>query len=334
LQQAYLSSENNYNDLRNEMLTIPGVKNVTSGSTYPGIPDLNDMLFYAEGKTTADVVDIRLSAVENDYLETLGIKMLSGHSFSKNFSNDSASIILNEAAVRKLGYEPGNAVGRKIQFDFGRFHGALEIAGVVKDFNFESLHNTIKPCGFTTNLFANKYGYLIAGLNSKDYARLIKEIRHAWVKLNPSVPFEYSFLDQDFQRNYEKEQRTSQIVAYFTFVAILIACLGLFGLAAFSAEQRRKEIGIRKVLGASASDVMTLLSKEFIKLVLIGIVIASPLGWFAMTKWLENFAYKISIHWWMFFAAGLLAVVIAMITVSTQAIKAAIANPIKSLRTE
>ena len=334
LQQAYKSSEANYTALKNELLKNPGVKSVTSGSTYPGIPDLNDMLFYPEGKTTSDVVDIRLSGIENDYIETLGFKLISGRSFSKEFTADSASIILNEAAVQQLGFKPENAIGKKIQFDFGQFHSSVQIVGVVKNFNFESLHNEIKPCGFTTGLFANKYGYVIATLKSKDYSRLVSDIEKIWIKLNPATPFVYSFLDQDFQRNYEKEQRTSSVIVYFTFIAILIACLGLFGLAAFSAEQRTKEVGIRKVLGASVADVTALLSKDFIRLVIIAILIASPLAWWVMNNWLKEFAYRISISWWMFALAGSIAIAIAVITVSFQAIKTAIANPVQSLRTE
>jgi len=334
LQRAYKSSEVNYVPLKNELLKHPGVKSVTSGSTYPGIPDLSDMLFYPEGKTSADVVDIRLSAIENDYIETFGFKILSGRSFSKEFTGDSSSIILNEAAVRQLGYTVDNAVGKKIQFDFQEWHMALQIVGVVKNFNFESLHNEIKPCGFTTGLFANKYGYVIASLQSKDYSGLVTDIERIWTKLNPGAPFVYSFVDQDFQRNYEKEQRTSSVITWFTLIAILIACLGLFGLAAFSAEQRTKEVGIRKVLGASVANVTGLLSRDFIRLVIIAIVIASPVAWWVMDNWLKEFAYRVSISWWMFVLAGMLAIAIALITVSFQAIKAAVMNPVKALRTE
>jgi putative ABC transport system permease protein len=334
MQQSYKNSEASYTPLKNELLKAPGVDAVTSGSTYPGIPDLNDMLFYAEGKTSSDVVDIRLSSIENDYIETFGIKVLSGRSFSKEFTGDSASIILNEAAVKQLGYETSNAVGKKIQYDFAGNHSTLEIVGVVKNFNFESLHNEIKPCGFTTGIFANKYGYVIASLKTTDYAASLKSIEGIWARLNKGTPFVYSFLEKDFQRNYDKEQQTSRIIVYFTIIAILIACLGLFGLAAFSAEQRTKEIGIRKVLGASIADVTSLLSRDFIKLILVAIIIASPLAWYCMDKWLQDFAYRTSISWWMFAVAGLLAVVIALATVSFQAIKAAVSNPVKSLKTE
>ena len=334
LQDGYLNSESNYTALKNELLKYPEIKSVTSGSAYPGVANLNDMLFFSEGKTKNDNVDIHLTAIGNDYIETLGFQLLSGRTFSKDFTADSAGIILNETAVKQLGYTVTSAIGKKIRYDVNSFKGAMQIVGVVKDFNFESLHNHIQPHGFTTTIFANRYGYVIASLTTNNYAGLLKKIKNTWTKLNPAIPFEYSFLDQDFQRNYEKEQRTSGIVAYFTVIVILIACMGLFGLSAFSAEQRTKEIGIRKVLGASVSHVTMLLSKDFISLVSIAVLIASPLAWWAMNKWLQNFAYHINISWWVFFAAGLLAIIIALATISFQAIKAAIANPVKSLRTE
>lgn len=334
LQDGYLNSEQNYTTLKNELLQNPQVKSVSSCSAYPGADNLNDMLFFSEGKTKNDNVDVHLSAVENGYVETLGFQLLSGRAFSKDFTNDSASIILNETAIKKLGYTAANAVGKKVNFDVGNYKGALQIVGVVKDFNFESLHNQIQPYGFTTTTFGNRYGYLIASLNTNDYASALKKMQAAWVKLNPAVPFEYSFLDLDLQRNYEKEQRTSSLVSWFTIIAIIIACLGLFGLSAFAAEQRIKEIGIRKVLGASVSQVTMLLSKEFIALVAIAVIIAAPMAWWGMNQWLQGFAYKITVSWWMFAVAGCLAICIALLTISFHAIKAAIANPVKSLRTE
>jgi putative ABC transport system permease protein len=334
LLQAYKNSESSYTPLKNELLQIPGIKKVTCGSTYPGVVNLNSTLFYPEGKTVKDVVDINFSAVENDYIENLGFKILSGRSFSKEFTADSASIILNETAVKKLGYNIAGAVGKKIQYDYDNKQHQLQIVGVVKDFNFESLHNEIKSFAFTTALFASKYNYVIASVNTTGYSGLLQQIEKSWNKLNPSTPFVYSFLDQDFQLNYQKEERTSSIVVYFTLIAILIACLGLFGLAAFSAEQRTKEIGIRKVLGASIADVTSLLSKDYIKLILIAIGIASPVAWYVMDKWLQNFAYRITISWWFFAAATLLAVLIAFVTIGYQSIKAALMNPIKSLKSE
>ena len=167
-----------------------------------------------------------------------------------------------------------------------------------------------------------------------DMNALLRSLETSWHKLNPNEPFEYSFLDDDFQKNYDAENRLASIVSYFTLIAILICCLGLFGLATFSAEQRIKEIGVRKVLGASVSGIVGLLSRDFLKLVVVAILIASPLAWYIMNKWLQDFAYRINISWWVFLLAGIIAAVIAFVTISFQAIRAANANPVKSLRTE
>jgi len=325
----------NYTALKNELLKTPGIKSVTSGSTYPGITNVEDLLFYAEGKTINDVVDIRLASVGDDYFETLGISILRGRGFSKDFTADSTNIVVNEAALKEMGYDLNTAVGKKLYYDFKGTHAGMQIIGVVKNFNFESLYNSIKPFAFN-NVFGNRYSYLIANTGTKDYAGLLKDMENAWNRINPSSPFVYSFLDKDFQRNYEKDQRASSIVGYFTGIAILIACLGLFGLAAFFAEQRSKEVGIRKALGASAFSVAFLLSKNFIQLVFIAILIASPLAWTVMNKWLENFnpSYRIQVSWWMFAVAGFLALFIAIITVSFQSIKAGLSNPVKALKSE
>ena len=323
----------NYASLKYELLKNPSVKNVTSGSTYPGITNVEDILFYGEGKTVHDVVDVRLANVENNYIETLGLKIIEGRSFSKEFTADSNSIVINEAALKQLGYDVKSAVGRIVNFDFKGTHSTMRIVGVVKNFNYESLYNEVKPFAFN-KFFGNPNSYVIANVSVNDYTLVLKEIGQSWSKINPGIPFDYSFLDQDFARNYEKDKRASSIVSYFTIIAILIACLGLFGLAAFSAEQRTREIGIRKVLGASVPNVTALLSGDFMKLVFIAILIASPLAWFVMNKWLEAFAFKITISWWMFALAGTVAILIALITVSFVAIKAAVANPVKSLRTE
>ncbi len=178
------------------------------------------------------------------------------------------------------------------------------------------------------------FSYITVSVNSTDYRSLLGKMETVWKKNLPGVPFEYSFLDQEVQKQYQAEISLSNIINSFTIMAILISCLGLFGLAAFSAEQRQKEIGIRKVLGASVAGVVRLLSTEFVKLVGIAFILATPLSWWAMNKWLEAFAYKVPVSWWMFAAAGALAMVIALLTVSFQAIKAALVNPVKSLKTE
>ena len=325
----------NYYTFKSELLKNPEIKSVTSASTYPGIQNINDMLFYAEGKASQDFVDIHIATVENDYFSTLGIKIIYGRPFSLEFTADTASIILNESAIKQLGYDSQNAIGKKVYYDWENVHHTMTIVGVVKDFHFESLHNPIKPFGFSTmNFFGNKYAYLIATLGTTDYSKTLSAIQSSWTRINPNIPFSYSFIDQDFQRNYEKEKRTAGIVVSFTCIAILIACLGLFGLVTFSAETRTKEIGIRKVLGASETAIVTLLSKDFLKLIIIALLVAFPVSGWAMNKWLNNFAYRIPVSWWMFAIAGGLALLIAFITISYQSIKSAVANPVKSMRTE
>jgi putative ABC transport system permease protein len=323
----------NFVALKNELGKIPAVHSVTGGSSYPGIENINSLLFYGEGKTVHDVVSITTIEPEEDYLRTLGLTLLRGREFTRNSTADSTNIILNETALKQLGYDPETAIGRRIYYDFQGKHGTLQIIGIVRDFNFESLYNPIKPMAFT-NLWPDKHRYLIANLSAANYSSLLAEVEAAWKRINSGVPFVYSFLDKDFQANYEKDQRASRIVGYFTFVTILIACLGLFGLSVFSAEQRTREIGIRKVLGASVTNISLLLSKDFLKLVAIAIFIASPLAWYGTNLWLQGFAYRIGVQWWLFLVAGGIALLIAWLTVSFQAIKAAIANPVTALRSE
>jgi putative ABC transport system permease protein len=319
--------------LRDELNKIPAISSVTGGSSYPGIASVNDLLFYSEGKTVNDVIDINLIAAEDDYFKTLGLTLLQGREFSRASTADSNNLILNETALKQLGYDPHTAVGRHVYYDFQGKHATMQIIGVVKDFNFESLYNPIKPLAFTTTL-GSKHSYLIASLTSGNYPTLLGKVASAWRKVNPGLPFTYSFLDKDFQANYEKDQRTSSIVGYFTMVTILIACLGLFGLSVFSAEQRTREVGIRKVLGASVSNITLLLSRDFLGLVTIALLISCPLAWYGMHQWLQGFAYRTDISWWLFPMAGGIALLVAWLTVSFQAIRAAIANPVRSLRSE
>jgi putative ABC transport system permease protein len=324
----------NYNALKTELNHNPAVKSVTGGSSYPGIANINDMLFYAEGKPRTDFVDISIISTERDYMTTLGLRLLEGRSFEKaNEDTDTASIVLNETALKELGYKTETAVGKKINYDFQGAHHSLEIVGVVKDFNFESLYNPIKPLAFSpTNFFGNKYNFAIVNVHTKNWTPVLSGLEKSWNTINPSTPFTYTFLDQDFARNYEKEQKTSGLVIYFMVIAVLVACLGLFGLAAFSAEYRVKEIGVRKLLGASVGSVAALLSKEFILLVILAIVIALPLGTYVMQKWLDDFAYRIHFSWWMFFVSGFFAILIALTTICYHAIKAGFSNPADSLR--
>ena len=211
----------------------------------------------------------------------------------------------------------------------------MTIVGVVKDYHFQSLHENIKPLALTVNpIFKLSNGYLILDSESSNYSELMGTIQRSWNSINTSSPFAYSFLDQDFQRSYEKENLTAKLIHSFTVIAIVIACLGLFGLAAFTAEQRFREIGVRKVLGANVSQIIALLSKDFMKLIILSILLSSPIAYYAMNKWLSGFAYRTDIEWWVFLLAGSATMFIALLTVSFQAIAAALANPVESLRTE
>jgi putative ABC transport system permease protein len=328
-------SNKNASTLKTELLANSMVISAAHASTYPGIENVYDMLFYAVGKTINETVDIISTHVGEDYIETLGIELLQGRGFSNAFTNDTSALVLNEAAVKELGYSVMNAVGRSIYFDYQGKTFPMNIIGVVKDYHFQSLHQKIKPMALSiAPLFSSPNSYLIINVKTDDYANLLVRFEKIWSKINPDSPFGYSFLDKDFQKNYEKEDRTLSLIRYFTLIAIVIACLGLFGLTRFSTEQRVKEIGVRKVLGASVLQIVTLLSKDYIKLVLLSIIIASPIGYYVVNEWLQAFAYHIDISGWVFAAVGLAAILMAIITVSFQAISSALANPVTSLRSE
>jgi putative ABC transport system permease protein len=329
------ASRANGKTLANELLSNADVVGAAIGGAYPGIESVTSMLFHGEGKAIHENADIRTMYAETGYIETLGIELLRGRGFADEFTNDLDALVLNEAAINQLGYTVDNAVGKKVYYEFQNATHAMNIIGVVKDYHFQSLHQKIKPLALTcAPFFSGPGAYLILDVKSRDYSELLTTLQKTWNKINPDAPFAYSFLDEDFQKNYAKEERTSRFVQYFTLVAIVIACMGLFGLATFTAEQRIKEIGVRKVLGASVPQIVTLLSKDFLKLVMVSIVLSSPIAYYGMNQWLQGFAYRIDLQWWVFGMAGITAVLIALFTVSFQAIKAAIANPVNSLKSE
>jgi len=329
------TAKNIYTSLKNDIQNNQFVQNAGAALYYPGIVNPSDMGLYKEGKSVNNAAHVHTNWVDESLLQTLDIKPLAGRLFSKEFPSDTSErIILNEQAIKQIGFKsPQEAVGSKVYFDWRGQNYAWTVIGVVKDFHFQDLHVPIEPYGFQLNNVP-QYNYLIVHAKAADVSSLLKSINTSWHKLNPNEPFEYSFLDEDFQKNYDAENRLSAIVGYFTTIAILISCLGLFGLATFSAEQRTKEIGVRKVLGASVAGIVALLSKDFLKLVAISIVIASPLAWWIMHKWLQDFAYRTKISWTVFVITTVAALLIALITISFQAIRAAISNPVKSLRTE
>lgn len=274
--------------------------------------------------------DIKYVRADEGFISTYQIKMAAGRNFSKAFSTDTSSFLINEAAVKALGLQSSqDAVGK--QFQYGERKG--EIAGVFQDFNFESLHQRVIPIVLFASAKLNGYSKISVKVSGNTEAALT-HIENTWKKFLPETPFDYAFLDERFADLYKSEQQQQSIFTIFSCIAIFIACLGLFGLSAFTITQRIKEIGIRKVLGASVGSIVNLISKEFLLLVIIASFIAFPVAWYAMNTWLQDFAYRINIAWWIFIAAGVTALLVAFVTISFQAIKAALANPVKSLRTE
>ncbi|MBD2699239.1 ABC transporter permease [Spirosoma sp. BT702] len=324
---------NQAESFRQEVLKLPGVVNGSISGYLPTPSNRSDNSFFAEGQSDMNKgVSMQSWAVDHNYVKTMGMKLVQGRDFSRNFGSDSSGIILNEAAVQVFGFK--NPIGKRVW----RYNDAqlkerktFTVVGVVKNFHFESLRRNI---GALSMFLDSNSGAASFRLSSNDLPALIKQIEAKWRQVAPGQAFSYQFMDDSFNQLYRAEQRIGTIALTFAVLAILIACLGLFGLAAFMAEQRTKEIGIRKVLGASIPNLIGLLSKDFLKLVLIAILIATPIAWYMMNQWLADFAYKIEIEWWMFALAGLLAIGIALATVSFQSIKAALMNPIKSLRSE
>ncbi|GAB3316750.1 ABC transporter permease [Larkinella ripae] len=323
-----------YTTFRNAILGNSQVVAAAGTQYYPGINNPTDFGLYRPEQGVKMSHNVKTNWVDVDYLQTMGFKLKAGRVFSRQFPGDTNNrIVVNEAMLQKFQIPLQKAVGQRLNFDWqGQTH-QYEIMGVLQDFHFENLHQAIEPYTFLLNNRPD-FNYIIVHVNTADMTKVLDFLELKWKTLRPDDPFEYTFLDEDFQKNYQAEVRTSQLVSYFTVISILISCLGLFGLAAFAAQQRTKEIGVRKVLGASVTSIVLLLSKDFLTLVVIAILIASPIAWWAMQQWLQDFAYRIAIPWWVFVAAGGLALLIAFVTVSFQSIKAALMNPVSSLRAE
>lgn len=331
------TAKNSVQAFKNEVANNTSISSIGTSMAYPGIFNPQDWLMYRQNQTMDNSKKIYINLVDNNFLQTLGVRPVAGRLFSSAFTADTlTSFVINEKAVKEFGFTSSqDAVGKWLAFDWDGQQQRFTIVGVVKDFHFKDLHEAIEPFAFRFYNDADAgFNYMIAHSGGGHIKQSLATLEAAWKKLNPNEPFEYSFLDQDFQKNYEADSRRASLINYFTIIAIIISCLGLFGLATFTAEQRTKEIGIRKVLGASVYGVVALLSKDFLRLVIIAVVIASPLAWFVMNKWLQNFAYQTSIGWQVFALTTFIAVFISFATISFQAVKAALANPVKSLRTE
>jgi putative ABC transport system permease protein len=323
---------NNANVFKKEVTQLSGVNGGTLSAFLPVSSSArNEWNISKEpAQAAANTFNIAIWGIDDGYLSTLGIHLLKGRNFSPGFATDSSAVIINETAARILGF--ADPIGKNIyQFDNAGKPFAYPIVGVVKNFNFETLHHEVGPLMFALQRSTDLASFKV---KTTGIASLIGEIRSKWMALAPGIPFSYRFLDDSFNEMYQSEQQVGKIAIIFSLLAILISCLGMFGLATFIAEQRTKEIGIRKVLGASVQGIAGLLSADFLKLVGIAFLIAAPFAWWIMNKWLQEFVYRVSFSWWIFVAAGSAALLIALVTVSTQAVRAALANPVKSLKTE
>ncbi|WP_460995991.1 ABC transporter permease [Spirosoma harenae] len=316
-----------YQTFKQELLQMPGIQSVTQMQTNPLQNGNTTDGVHWIGKDPTLAIQFNNTWVGYDFVKTMGLNLVRGRDFSPGFSTDTTNYLINESTAKRLPYK--DPVGQPLRF--GKRSG--KIVGVLKDFHFNSLHVPIRPIIIRlADTWA--WGNILVKTQPGQTKQALASLESLSKKLNPKFPFTYSFVDSDYQKVYKSETVVSTLATLFACLAIFIACLGLFGLAAFTAEQRTKEIGVRKVLGASVASIVALLSTDFLKLVVMAIVIASPLAWWVMTKWLQGFAYQISLSWWMFGLAGLLAIGIAVLTVSFQSIKAALMNPIKSLRSE
>jgi putative ABC transport system permease protein len=331
----YSSITERWDGFRTALMSDPNVKNVGRSQLIPSNRLLNSLgtANVQMGDTlTPSNVSLKFVATDHDFFSTYGIDFAGGRDFSREYgTDDTTAFIINETAMRMIGWQdPQEGIGKP--FQYGGRRGQL--IGIVKDFNFESLHESINPIVFFIPRNRTNFSNVSIKISGNNIQSTLSHIEKTWQQFQSGFPYQYTFLDESFGQLYEAEQRQGRLFTIFSGIAIFIACLGLFGLAAFATSQRVKEIGVRKVLGASVGNIVTLISKDFVWLVLIAAVIAVPVAWYAMSSWLEDFAYRINLPWWMFALAGFLALLVALGTVSFQAVRAAVANPVNSLRSE
>jgi putative ABC transport system permease protein len=320
----------NAKNFLNDVKRMTGIESGTMTSCLPTSINNYTTVYGKDAALSKDqTMSLATWTVDEDYIPTLGMQIADGRNFSKQILTDSSAVIINETAAKVLGYQQPLD-----KFIYGPGGVPFHIIGVVKDFNAGSLHSKISPLILRNALDNGSMAFRVETKNLPILISEIKTLYHTRYANMEGQPFSYSFMDEEFNHLYKSEQNIGRIFISFSFFSILIACLGLFGLVTYAAEQRVKEIGIRKVLGASISKLIILLSKDFLKLIGIAAFISFPVAWWGMHLWLQNFAYRTNISWWIFVVAALLSVTIAMITVSYQALRAALANPVKSLRSE
>ncbi len=335
------SARKNFQAMKTEFARIPAVRSVSVSSRVPGEwKNIVEIEALPEGAPESEVRTMSFFGIDEDFLATFGAKFFAGRNFSLEMATDSSAILLNEVAAQMFG--GGAAIGKRLQIPLFQSPGDEPVPpfqglviGIVKDFHFRSLYEKIGPLvlGHRNNPF-QAIDYFTLKIDSRDVPATLAAAQRINARFDPSHPFEYNFLDERLNDFYVADRKVGRLFGIAAGLAILIACLGLFGLASYTAAQRTKEIGIRKVLGASVAGILSLLSKDFVKLVVVANVIAWPVAWYAMNRWLQDFAYRINIGWWVFALAGSMALLVALLTVSTQAIKAALTNPVEALRYE
>ncbi|HZB11747.1 MAG TPA: ABC transporter permease [Chryseolinea sp.] len=328
-------AKQNYTSLKSELEHLSSVNEVSAAVFPPGTQVFNDMAFYREGGSMDNAILNRRNTIDAGYMELLGIKLIAGRTFTDNRDAESdGKLIINRASANKFGVAPDSIVGERLHFDWQGQHYSFEVIGVMEDYNQTSLKDPILPLMFDIPDTTNRYNFIIASVNPANFSETVASIENVWKSQVADAPFEYSFLDDNLEKLYNEDQRISKIITSFSVIAMIICSLGLYGLSSFMAERRLKEIGVRKVMGASVSQIMAMMSKEFVKLVLFAFIVAVPLAWYAMEKWLEGFEYKTPLNIAPFVYAGLAALVIALLTISYESLKAANMDPAKTLRNE
>jgi putative ABC transport system permease protein len=328
-------AKGNYRSLKTEIEKITSIEAVSATRYPPGFQVFNDMAFYLEGGSMDNAVLVRRNTIDAGYMDLLDIKLIAGRPFTDNSQAESqGNLIINRASAKKFGIEPQKMIGQKLYFDWQGQNYSFQVIGVMEDFNQTSLKDPIVPLFFDIPEQAGGYSYIVASINSSKFKETISQIENVWQAQIGDAPFEYTFLDDTLNKQYNEDQRVSKIITYFAVIAIIICSLGLYGLSSFMAERRLKEIGVRKVMGASVPQIVGMMSKEFVKLVLVAFVIAIPVAWYAMDKWLQGFEYKVTMNILLFVYAGLGAVAIALLTISYESLKAANSDPARILRNE
>jgi len=329
------NAKTQYPGLKKQLENQSLISKVSGAEYLPGSAILSDMMYYSEGGNMDKSILHRRNTVDAGYTNLLGIKLIAGRHFSDNpESENKNNIIVNRASANKLGFEPDQIIGQHLYYDWQGQKYTYQVIGVMEDYHQSSLKEIINPTIFELATENSQFPYLIASVNTTDFNETTASIEKTWKSLVNDTPFEYYFLDESIQKQYNEDRKVSQIITAFTIIAMVICCLGLYGLSTYMAERRFKEIGVRKVMGASIGQIVSMMSKEFVRLVLIALIISVPLAWYVMTQWLNSFAYHTPMSLSVFVYAGAAALFIALITVSFESVKAASTNPVNSLRTE